>query len=93
MIFTLLAPLEFIGYILDELAQMDFILNPHKSSVIVRGAGSRFVHWKRKHIYANKHRTKCLHLVTATDTISIPVQKSVSILVASCLMIILKCKT
>ena len=39
--------LTFIGHILDELTQMDFILNPNKSSVVLRGTGSRFPHWKK----------------------------------------------
>ena len=67
--------MTFIGHILDELARLDFILSPHKSSVIIRGNGSRFDHWKKKHISTDRQGTRCLFVETSQGQTAIPIQR------------------
>ena len=65
----------FIGYIIDELTNLDFILSPQKSSVIIRGNGSRFDYWKKKRTYNGKHGTRCLFVETSQGQMAIPINR------------------
>ena len=67
--------LEYFGMVLDELKRLGFVLYPSESCMIVRGAGHRFLHWKRHNFtLSTNHQTRCLKLATHDGPIYIPMQ-------------------
>lgn len=71
---TLTQAMTYVGIILDTLTEMGFILNPNKSTVIIRGSGSTFKKWK-KHSIVSFQGARCLNIPAAQCTHHIPIAK------------------
>ena len=71
----LLQTMSYFGIILTELKRMGFILNPHKSCAIIRGSGSRFLHWKKQNVKRSKtQQTKGLKIPQTDAEVIIPIK-------------------